>query len=118
MKKDPFDEQFDSALHELNRSGNDDDLHDFERGVWAEIALHDESRWAKVVRCLQGGFTPIPKAAVFGCAGAAVVIGVTSAMFQARAYGESAGETMEQQYVTSIHPVLRSAGHLDETHSR
>lgn len=111
MEKEPFDEQLHAALQELRRSGNEDDLREFERGVWAEIALHDESRWAKIVRCLQGGIIPIPKVAVIGCASAAVVIGATSAMFQARAYGETAGESMEQQYVSSIHPVLRSSGH-------
>ena len=39
---------------------------------------------------------------------AAVLLGVLSAMVQANAYGESRSEAIEQRYVATIHPVLRS----------
>jgi len=114
MDKDPFDDQLDSALRELRNGDVGHELRDFERGVWAEVALHDETRWAKIMQWIRGGITPVPRIAAFSCAIAAIAIGVTSAMFQTRAYGEALTESMEQRYVASIHPVLRSVEHNRE----
>jgi hypothetical protein len=108
MKKEPFDQHLEEATEQLRSSGGADDLRDFERGVWAEIALHDERLSARVLRFFREGIPALPVPAVAGSVAVALVAGVLTALVQAKAYGESVSESMEAQYVSSIHPVLRS----------
>ena len=117
MKKDPFDEQLDSALEELRESGGDHELPDFERRVWTEIALHEESRWARFARLLREGKSPTPKWVAVGCT-AAIVIGIICANLRVASYRNLATKTMEQRYVASIHAVLRSENRAEENNTR
>ncbi|MAS95046.1 MAG: hypothetical protein CMO55_17765 [Verrucomicrobiales bacterium] len=116
MKKDLFKNQLERAAQELRGRGDVGDLRDFERGVWAEIALHDERWTTRVVRFFRDGVPTVPVPAIAGSVAVAVLLGVLSAMVQANAYGESRSDAMEQRYVATIHPVLRSESG-DHTHS-
>jgi len=108
MKKDPFDQHLEAATKQLQSESGVDDLRDFERGVWAEIALHDERWTTRMVRFFQEGIPVLPVPAVAGSVAMAVTVGVLMALSQAEAYGETVSDTMEARYVASIHPVLRS----------
>jgi hypothetical protein len=114
MKKDPFSKQFDHALEQLRGSPGADDLDGFEREVWAEIALRDERFFPKLRRWIFDGLPTISTAAATGVAAVAMFLGVAMAFFQAEAYGEQASRSMEERYVASIHPVLRSESHAAE----
>lgn len=117
MKKEPFDQHLEEATEQLRSKGGADDLRDFERGVWAEIALHDERWTTRAVQFFREGIPTLPMPAVAGSVAIAVAAGVLTGLFQAKAYGESVSESMEAQYVSSIHPVLRSEseGHRHES---
>lgn len=108
MKDDHFNEQLQQAADQLRDARTGDDLRDFERGVWAEIALHDERMLTRLARFFREGLPAVPVPAVTGSLVAAMLLGIASALFQANAYGESRAAAMEERYVASIHPVLRS----------
>ena len=108
MKNDPFDQPLERAIRQLRSDSGNDNLSDFERGVWAEIALHDESWTARLSRMFREGIPMLPIPAVVGSVVTALIAGVLTALVQAEAYGASASDSMEAQYVASIHPVLRS----------
>ena len=108
MNKDPFDEHLERAKTQISEETDTGDLRDFERGVWAEIALHDERWTTRAIRFFREGMSAVPVPAMAGSVAAAVFLGVLSAMIQASAYGESRSDAMEKQYVAAIHPVLRS----------
>ena len=108
MNKDPFEEHLEQAKTQLRAESDTGDLRGFERGVWAEIALHDERWTTRVSRFLREGIPAVPVPAMAGSVAAAVLLGVLSAMIQANAYGESRSDAMEERYVAAIHPVLRS----------
>ena len=108
MTEDPFENHLEQAKDRLRADCGVGDLCDFERGVWAEIALHDERWAARVARFFWERDTLVSVPAVAGSVMAAVLLGVLAAMVQANAYGDSRSEAMEQRYVAAIHPVLRS----------
>lgn len=114
MTEDPFENHLESAKEQLRVANEVGDLRDFERGVWAEIALHDERWTTRAARFFREGVPRVPVPAVAGSVAVAVLLGVLSAMVQANAYGESRSDAMEQRYVATIHPVLRSEseGHI------
>lgn len=113
MKKDSFDQQLKKASKQLRSDSGIDDLGDFERGVWVEIALHDERWTARLLRFFRQGIPVLSTSAVAGSVVIAMIAGVLTALVQAKAYGDSVSDSMEAQYVESIHPVLRSES---ETH--
>lgn len=108
MTEDPFENHLEQAKDRLRADSGVGNLRDFERGVWAEIALHDERWTTRVARFFWERDTLVPVPAVAGSVMAAVLLGVLSAMVQANAYGESRSEAIEQRYVATIHPILRS----------
>lgn len=108
MKKSDFDRHLEEATEKLRVGPSVDGLHDFERRVWAEIALHDE-RWAyRIARFFREGFPTLPVPAVAGTVATAMVMGVLTALVHAKSYGETLSDSMEARYVSTIHPVLRS----------
>ncbi|MDF1658128.1 MAG: hypothetical protein P1U58_10995 [Verrucomicrobiales bacterium] len=117
MKKETFDQHLEEATEQLRTNRGADDLGGFERGVWAEIALHDERWTTRAVQIFREGIPALPMPAVAGSVAVALVAGVLTALVQSKAYGESLSESMEAQYVSSIHPVLRSEseGHRHES---
>ena len=114
MNKIPFENLLERAKTQLRADCDTGDLRGFERGVWAEIALHDERWTARVVRILREGIPAVPLPAMACSVAVAVFLGVFSAMLQANAYGESRSSAMEKQYVATIHPVLRSESKLHQ----
>lgn len=108
MKKSDFDRHLERATEQLRAEPAVDGLHDFERRVWAEIALHDE-RWpSRIARFFREGLPTLPVPAVAGSVATALVVGVLTALVQAKSYGETLSDSMEARYVSTIHPVLRS----------
>lgn len=108
MKKSDFDRHLEDATEQLRAEPAVDGLHDFERRVWAEIALHDE-RWpSRIVRFFREGLPTLPVPAVAGSVATALVVGVLTTLVQAKSYGETVSDSMEARYVSTIHPVLRS----------
>lgn len=108
MKKDSYDHHLEAAIGQLRKKEDVGDLRDFERSVWTEIALHDERWTIRMVRFFCEALPTVPAPAVAGSVAMAIVAGVLTALTQAEAYGDSVSDTMEAQYVASIHPVLRS----------
>ena len=108
MTEDPFEDHLERAKERLRADIGVEDLRGFERGVWAEIALHDERWTTRISRFFREGVPVVPVPAVAGSLAAAVLLGALSAMVQANAYGESRSNAMERRYVATIHPVLRS----------
>lgn len=107
MNNDTFEQKFDSTLDSL-RVESSENLTDFEHGVWTEIALHEsraQSTWRRWFQSDRPLF-PMPVTAAF--AAIAVTVGITLGMSKADAYDKAASQTMEQNYVSSIHPVLKS----------
>ena len=109
MKKERFDKTFQEAIDQLRSERQTKDFgDDFERGVWTEIALHDE-RWTnRLARLFREGLPAVPARAMAVYIAFAVFLGVSSALVQANAYGASRSAAMEERYVSMIHPVLRS----------
>ncbi|MCB1065382.1 MAG: hypothetical protein KDN20_21005 [Verrucomicrobiae bacterium] len=114
MKNDPFSTQFDHALEQLRSSLGPNDLDGFEREVWAEIAIRDERLFPRLRRWIFDGLPTVSTATATGVAAVTMFLGVAMAFFQAEAYGEQASRSMEERYVASIHPVLRSESHAAE----
>jgi hypothetical protein len=108
MKKEPFGQHLEEATEQLRLGGGADDLRDFERGVWVAIALHDERWTTRMARIFREGIPALPGPAVAGSVAIALIAGVLTALVQVKAYGESVSDSMEAQYASSIHPVLRS----------
>ena len=114
MKKDQFDEQFDTALSALKDDATDLELSGFEHGVWSEIAIRDEeapsrSRW------FSAGFS-LPAPAMAACAVLAILLGSVVGLSRAQAYEKEASLAVEKRYVESIHPVMMSADHTGHSH--
>ena len=108
MTEDPFENHLERAKDRLRADSGVGDLRDFEREVWAEIALHDERWTARLARFFREGVPRVPVPAVAGSVAAAALLGGLAATIQADIYGESRSDAMEQRYVATIHPVLRS----------
>jgi hypothetical protein len=107
MNDDTFTKNLNAALDTL-KSEPPLDLDNFEHGVWSEIALRENSVPSSWRRWFQSAtpLFPMPVTAAF--ATIAIIAGVSLGMSKADAYGKAAAETMEQNYVSSIHPVLKS----------
>ena len=102
-----FNQNLNAALDSL-KSEPPHDLDNFEHGVWSEIALRENSTrsgWRRWFLSASPLF-PMPVTAAF--ATIAIIAGVSLGMSKANAYGKAAAETMEQNYVSSIHPILKS----------
>lgn len=115
MKKDPFPEKLESALDRLRSDPESSDLRDFERKVWAEIALHDERPVTRLRRWFSDGVPILTRPAAIGIPALTIVLGAAAALAQSSKYKEQTTLTMEQRYVSSIHAVLRSETHQDES---
>lgn len=107
VKNEPFDKTLQRAVTQLKEQSSPIDFNDFERNVWAEIALHDERWTSRMVRIFRDG-PPLSVHAIAGSIACAIVLGTLTALTQADAYRQAQSAEMERSYVTMIHPVLRS----------
>ncbi|MCG8600892.1 MAG: hypothetical protein MI807_12175 [Verrucomicrobiales bacterium] len=115
MKEDPFSEKLESTLDHLRSDPESGDLRDFERKVWAEIALHDERPIARIRRWFSDGVPVLTKPAAIGIPALTILLGAAAAVAQSSKYKEQATLSMEQRYVSSIHAVLRSETYQEES---
>ncbi|MEC5129457.1 hypothetical protein VSU19_22035 [Verrucomicrobiales bacterium BCK34] len=114
MKEDDFSKQLDHALDGLRRDSAADNLDNFEREVWAEIALRDDHRLPRLRRLLADGLPTISTTAATSVAISTVFLAVGMAFSRANTYVREVSHSMEERYVASIHPILRSESHAVE----
>ena len=112
MDNQEYRNRFDSALGALRCRPQEHDLTGFEHGVWSEIALQGQPGFLGSLRSAWAArrLLPVPVSAAF--ATIAVLAGVSLGHVRAAAYDRQASLSLEQRYVESIHPVMRSAIHL------
>ena len=113
MKDDDYKERLDSALKSMKQKLPPGDLKGFEHHVWTEIALHNGGGWRRIADLIQGrGISmPIPIAACVAVL--SIAAGAAFGMSQGNAYGRKASLELEERYVQTIHPVMRSESHAD-----
>ncbi len=109
MADEPLHERYETALSSLKRRASQVDLAGFEQAVWSEIALREERGWRRLLVWWREVRFPFPVGAT--CEIAAMAAGAFLGISQADVYDRESALALEQRYVESIHPVLRSAHH-------
>ena len=111
MNEKDYKKRFDSAIESMTQREPPGDLAGFEHGVWTEIALQNRSDWRRIADLVLGrGFSiPIPIAACVAVL--SIAAGAAFGMSQGDAYGRKTSLALEERYVQTIHPVMRSEIH-------